>query len=398
MPTYCSVRGCRSNNRAPGAPKVTTHQFPPEDTLNSVRRKWIKACGRENFVPTPHSVVCRKHFSNFDYVLWGRKGNRLKRPLLKSLAVPTKFLPTAETNSVEHDHGHLERMNVDHDYATDEQSLEIGQEVEIAPTLEDEKKLNQQLQERIQQLEASLAASQAKNVELEEKITRIENESKKVEENLAEAKQMLHSLFNEDQLKHLKDKKSKAHYSLNTLKKAIKLYYTCGSTGYSLLRDEGYPLPTARTIQRHLKKIPFRPGTLDAFIKKMEPKVKAMRPEERCFGIILDELYLQALREYDSSNSCFVGHPTIDPPPRIMEARAKRGEDQMDRLATQAMAAMIVGLSTRVKQLIGYHFTDSSFDPKLVKEWIVEMIVKLQAIGLKIYFIGLDMGPGNQAL
>ena len=136
----------------------------------------------------------------------------------------------------------------------------------------------------------------------------------------------------------------------------------------------------------------------DEFIKKMEPKVKAMKPEERIFGILIDELYLNPHREYDSSNGSFVGHPTIDPPPKKIEERARKGEEQIDRLATQAMAAMIVGLSTRVKQLIGYHFTDSSFDPKIVKEWITEMIVKLQAIGLKIYFIGLDMGPGNQAL
>ena len=398
MPTYCAVRTCRSNNRAPGSQKVTVHHFPPEETLKSVRDQWIEACGRENFVPTRSSAICKRHFTNFDYILRGRKGNRLIRPLLKSMAVPTKFLPTAETNHVEHDHMHFVRMNVDHDYDIDEQSLEIGREEEVAPTLEDETKLNQLLQERIQQLEAELAASKAKNVELEEKIRQNDINSKKVEENLAEAKKMLQSLFNEDQLKHLKDKKSKAHYSANTLKKAIKLYYTCGTSGYNLLREEGYPLPALRTIQRHLKKIPFRPGTLDEFIKKMEPKVKAMKPEERIFGILMDELYLNAHRDYDSSNGCFVGHPTIDPPPKKIEERARKGEEQIDRLATQAMAAMIVGLSTRVKQLIGYHFTDSSFDPKIVKEWITEMIVKLQAIGLKIYFIGLDMGPGNQAL
>ena len=147
-----------------------------------------------------------------------------------------------------------------------------------------------------------------------------------------------------------------------------------------------------------MKKIPFSNGTLYGIIKKMEAKVKAMKPEDRYCGVILDELYIQARREYDSSKGGFIGHPTVNPSEATKARWERNGETQMDRLATHALAAMVVGIGSHWKQLIGYEYTDSTWSADVVKNWIEELIRCLQGIGLKVYFIGLDMGPLNQAL
>ena len=107
MPTYCAISQCLSNNRGFSGPKIVTHHFP---TLESVRKKWISACGKANFVPTTHSAICQKHFVKTDYITHNLKGKKLKRRQLKSLAVPTLFLPlSSSTSAFMHDYGSIHR-------------------------------------------------------------------------------------------------------------------------------------------------------------------------------------------------------------------------------------------------------------------------------------------------
>ena len=147
-----------------------------------------------------------------------------------------------------------------------------------------------------------------------------------------------------------------------------------------------------------MKKVSFDPGTLHTIIEKMRPKVEKMKFGERCVGIVVDEISLQPKREYDSSTGTFFGHPTINAPKKTVEEREKRGESRLDRLAKHAQSVMVVGLSTRWKQLIGYHFTDSSFDQDDMHEWFLQLIRALQSIGLRVFSLTMDMGPGNKGL
>ena len=147
-----------------------------------------------------------------------------------------------------------------------------------------------------------------------------------------------------------------------------------------------------------MKKVKFAPGTLHAMIEKMRPKVEKMHPKERCIALVIDEISIEGKREYDSSSGTFYGHPTMNAPKATVERRESRGESRLDRLAKHAQSVMAVGLNTRWKQLIGYHFTDSSFDPDDMYDWLIELIQKMQSIGLRVYSLTMDMGPGNKAL
>ena len=424
MPNHCAVKNCRATHTTFGGKTIRTHYFP-KPKLPTLRKEWAEFCERPDFVPTKHSVICCRHFQRSDYIIFGKKG-KLKQEKLKSFAKPSLFPPTPKEDSVAHDHGVFVQQFNDHDFDVDDsyghQHKEIGAECEIAITHEEQnadlKSENEALKAELEQFK--LKAQQDKEVqdeafkaELEQCKVQAEKEKEalktqidewvlKVEQEQKEKQELndaISRVYNPDEVYRLKNPKSRKEWSMPTLKKHIQTYYSCGGTAYEHLRDEqNQPLASSRTLRNHMAKIDFEPGTLDEIIEKMRAKVQNMHPNERGIGILQDEIMLEAQREFDSAQGSFIGHCTLLPPEKTIEYRKSKGEDQMDRLASHALAVIIVGLSTRFKQLIGYHFTDSSFDAKKAKEWFVELITKLQNIGFKVYFITMDMGPNNQAL
>lgn len=49
----------------PNCSETATHQFPKDEKL---KRKWLKAIRRVNFVPKIGSRLCRNHFQESDYI------------------------------------------------------------------------------------------------------------------------------------------------------------------------------------------------------------------------------------------------------------------------------------------------------------------------------------------
>ncbi|XP_055379180.1 uncharacterized protein LOC129610592 [Condylostylus longicornis] len=82
MVRKCSIPGCKSNYDS--TPKhVSTFQFPTDKRL---RKAWINAIPRENWVPSKHSAVCYLHFAE---ECFAKKPNKRRR--LKDDAIPTIF-------------------------------------------------------------------------------------------------------------------------------------------------------------------------------------------------------------------------------------------------------------------------------------------------------------------
>lgn len=49
--------------------------------------------------------------------------------------------------------------------------------------------------------------------------------------------------------------------------------FACGTTGYNLLIQQKFPLPSVRTLERRMSKIDFRPGILNNVLTLMNLKV-----------------------------------------------------------------------------------------------------------------------------
>lgn len=96
---------------------------------------------------------------------------------------------------------------------------------------------------------------------LHEKIKQLEREKKRAERRIRELQQKnenfegnLKMLFNEDQLASLTRTSNRgSKWSEATIKKALQLHFSCGTTGYSNLLEQKLPYPSARTLRRRVE-------------------------------------------------------------------------------------------------------------------------------------------------
>ena len=58
MPQCCAVPFCSE--------KKGGHKFPKDKTVS---KQWLAAIRRDNYTPSKHSRVCKKHFNPDDYAL-----------------------------------------------------------------------------------------------------------------------------------------------------------------------------------------------------------------------------------------------------------------------------------------------------------------------------------------
>ena len=67
-------------------------------------------------------------------------------------------------------------------------------------------------------------------------------------------------------------------------------------------------------------------------------------------------------------------------------------------LACHGFNIIAVGMGLRWKSFVAYHFTDTSFDPDITAQWIIQVIRRLMDIGLKVRFQTFDSSTMNVAL
>ncbi|KAH8038079.1 hypothetical protein HPB51_021636 [Rhipicephalus microplus] len=101
----------------------------------------------------------------------------------------------------------------------------------------------------------------------------------KSEEEKEEIKKRLKGLFNDDQMRPMERLSAQgARWEADTLVKSLQLRLACGSRGYELLREFGYPLPSDRTLQRHIQHVKFRPGLLRDMLEPLRAKISIGAP------------------------------------------------------------------------------------------------------------------------
>lgn len=77
-----------------------------------------------------------------------------------------------------------------------------------------------------------------------------------------------------------------------------------------------------------------------------------MKPEERHAALMIDEMQITSGLVYDHSCGNVLGAPTL---------RLADGSLPVDSLAAHGFVFMLGGLSSRRKQVVGYHPTENSF-------------------------------------
>lgn len=90
-------------------------------------------------------------------------------------------------------------------------------------------------------------------------------------------------------------------WSTPTIEKGLKIRLTCGRRGYNIVQEIGTPLPSERTLQRHLENFKFSPGILHEILPSLSIKVSMLSIAGVCFSLA-DLTYFsnKALRWYEN--------------------------------------------------------------------------------------------------
>ena len=203
---------------------------------------------------------------------------------------------------------------------------------------------------------------------------------------------LIKKLLNDDQLKKLLEPKSQKPWSDLTLQQSVEIYYQCGTSAYDFLRERGFPLPSARTLQRHMQKINCEPGILHDMLRLMKLKVDKMSAKDKKVALVIDEMQIQAKKEYDPVTGQIMGFPTVPPGPALIERRQKSGKSEVEYMAQKMLSGMVAGLFWRFKNLVFFQFTDCSFDQVIMVQKLIKLIKALQDVGLDVKTLVGNMG------
>lgn len=146
-------------------------------------------------------------------------------------------------------------------------------------------------------------------------ITKLKNVNKLRVEKAKNLIRFIHTVFNEDQIRWLQSKSDKRRvysWSKETIKKALRIKFSCTKHCYEQLIQENIPLPSLRTLRRSLEGINFSSGVLDDIFEAMEIKVKQFTDErQRDCMLGLDEVSLTPSEQFDLSTNSLIGSSTI---------------------------------------------------------------------------------------
>lgn len=160
--------------------------------------------------------------------------------------------------------------------------------------------------------------------------------------------------------------------------KAYKLRFACGNSGYQELLNQGYPLPSIRTLTRKLENLKFEPGLIDEVFDFLNIKISHFKKDtDKDCILILDEMCITSGIFYDNSSKKCIGKVTLP--------------DNNKQEACQALVIMLAGIASRWKQIVAYHFTTKTLKGVDLKDIVDNVIKKGENLGLRIYSITSDI-------
>lgn len=214
---------------------------------------------------------------------------------------------------------------------------------------------------------------------------------KAIEQQTSEQKRqfpLLLGIFNSDQVRALKRKQNKKStklmkWSNDTITRSLRLKFSCGNNGYTELLNQGYPLPSIRTLQRRMQNLKFDHGILEEVFEFLKIKINSMDSHEKDCVLVLDEMAITPGKTYDTSLNKYLGEVTLPGHTGI---------------ATHVLVFMLGGITKRWKQIVAYYFTGDSVNGAVFKEIIECIFQKAEDLQLNIVSVTSDMGSCNQAL
>lgn len=279
---------------------------------NSERRQqWIKNIERPDLDPAKDYYLCNIHFAAD---MW-EKARVDGKQKLKSTAIPTIF-QRKNKDMISSDNGQCsaainteDRPESEHEDVSSTLLVEecINDEVEIATHVSEAPKTGD--------LKMIIEKLQKSNRMLQKRIKKLTYEKRKltVENRSLKANKSVNKLLNKDQERALHQKTVRGcKWSDDTMRKAIRLKLSCGSSGYEELLKQGVPLPAERTLRRRCEDFEFQPGICEQVFEILQQRVSKFADDrEKDCMIALDEMSIMAGEQVYHGTMSHVGLSTL---------------------------------------------------------------------------------------
>ena len=211
----------------------------------------------------------------------------------------------------------------------------------------------------------------------------MENEVRSLKATIEEKDKLLSSFLSEEQISSLYvNRRRISHWSNEAIIKALKIRFTLGKHCFNYHRNTGYPLPSYSTINKRIQNIKLDFGVLNVIFELLKTKVENMEVADRNCCLLIDEMEISDIQEFDASAKSFVGNTTL----------GKAG------VANHYMVVMLRGIKSKWKQIVAHELTGPFTDGPAMKRVVFETIKAARDIGLKIRASTSDMGSCNKAM
>ncbi|XP_018363197.1 PREDICTED: uncharacterized protein LOC108761267 [Trachymyrmex cornetzi] len=189
-------------------------------------------------------------------------------------------------------------------------------EIEILQELQNKDTEIIQLQEKLDNVNKIFRTVDRSNKTLTKHIRKLRSmKTIRIEKSLLQSRKLLKKVFNDDQIEWLQSQCSKRRvytWSEQTIKKALRIKFSCTNSGYQELIKQNIPLPSTRILKQSLEGIHFTPGILGDIFDAMESKVQQFEDQRQHDCMIgLDEMSLTPGEQFDLSTNSIVGNCTI---------------------------------------------------------------------------------------
>lgn len=197
--------------------------------------------------------------------------------------------------------------------------------------------------------------------------------------------------FHADQIKILTGS-SHINWSDEMISEALAVKLRCGNNGLDFIAQNYVPLPTSRTVNRHLESWKFTAGIQKLNLKILKLKCNRLPKHQRFFQIVFDEKSITPGSFYDRSTKSHLGISTLDP----TEAHLKNNPEA---IATHVLVFQVVGLTTRFKEIACIEFTAGATKGISLWEKLKSVIEACEReVGIEILSVAMDMNNDNVSM
>ncbi len=252
--------------------------------------------------------------------------------------------------------------------AHQERNKALGEAAYWKKKYEREVLAKQKVQRKAKLLRRSVASSKAR--EARRKAAGIKLSRKQVKQVLLTE---LSPFFSEPQIMaFLRKKKSwtKIHgWTSSDMSMALSIHFLSPRTYRHIQRKRILPLPGVSTLKKYIQDFQIHEGYLDNVAHFLSLKIKDWSKEEKIVGICFDEVHLKKTIEYDNATDAVIGPHS------------------------SANILMVKGLVKNFRMPVWFKFGYG-----LTPEVLLDIILKLNGIGLNVVVVTCDMGPSNRGL